>query len=97
MANYFIKYKKFAICAYRELDWVNSYTYRVIPIESDMEYEYMRLRFPYANCIKMDLREQLFGKNLSKTLPLKIKEEVSQLIEIKDLIRDEKIERLLNN
>jgi hypothetical protein len=45
----------------------------------------------------MDLREQLFGKNLSKTLPLKIKEEVSQLIEIKDLIRDEKIERLLNN
>jgi hypothetical protein len=45
----------------------------------------------------MDLREQLFGKNLQKTLPKKIMSEICNLVEVKSLIRDEKIERLLNN
>jgi hypothetical protein len=45
----------------------------------------------------MDLREQLFGKNLQKTLPKKIMKEVCNLVEVKSLIRDERLERLLNN
>jgi hypothetical protein len=45
----------------------------------------------------MDLREQLFGKNLKKTLPKKIMDEVCNLVEVKSLIRDEKLERILNN
>jgi hypothetical protein len=61
-----------------------------------MDYEYKRLRYPYANCIRMDLREQLFGKNLQKTLPKKIMNEVCNLVEVKSLIRDEKIDRLLS-
>ena len=96
MSDYFIKYKSIAIHAHQTSKLINKYSYKVIPIASDMEYEYIRLRFPYANCIRMDLREQLFGKNLQKTLPKKIMSEVCNLVEVKYLIRDEKIDRLLS-
>jgi hypothetical protein len=49
---------------------------------------------PYANCVKIDLQEQLFGKNLKRYLPKKIRESVCELEDIKPLIRDERIERL---
>ncbi len=97
MSDYFIKYEKFAVYVSQTSKLISSYTYKVIPIASDMEYEYMRLRYPYANCIRMDLREQLFGKNLQKTLPKKIMSEICNLVEVKSLIRDEKLERILNN
>ena len=96
MSDYFIKYKNLAVHAHQTSKLINKYSYKVIPIASDMEYEYIRLRFPYANCIKMDLQEQLYSKTLKKTLPRGVKEEVCNLIELKALLRDEKIDRLLS-
>jgi hypothetical protein len=96
MSSYFIKYENFAIYVCQTSKLISSYSYTVIPIAGQMDYEYKRLRYPYANCIRMDLREQLFGKNLQKTLPKKIMSEVCNLVEVKSLIRDEKIDRLLS-
>ena len=96
MSDYFIKYKNLAVHAHQTSKLRNSYSYKVIPIGSDMEYEYIRLRFPYANCIKMDLQEQLYSKTLKKTLPKIVREGVCDLIEVKALLRDEKIDRLLS-
>ena len=96
MSSYFIKYENVAIYVCQTSKLISSYSYTVIPIAGQMDYEYKRLRYPYANCIRMDLREQLFGKNLQKTLPKKIMNEVCNLIEVKALLRDEKIDRLLS-
>jgi len=96
MSSYFIKYENVAIYVCQTSKLISSYSYTVIPIAGQMDYEYKRLRYPYANCIRMDLREQLFGKNLQKTLPKKIMKEVCNLIEVKALLRDEKIDRLLS-
>jgi len=97
MSDYFIKYENVAIHACRTSKLRSAYSYAVIPIGGDMDYELKRLRYPYANCVKIDLREQLFGKNLKRTLPKRIMDEICNLAEIMPLIRDEKIERLLNN
>ena len=97
MSDYFIKYENVAVYAQRTSKLCFLYSYKVITIAGDMDYEYKRLRYPYANCIRIDLREQLFGKNLKKTLPKMIMSEVCNLVEVKALIRDEKIERILNN
>ena len=96
MSDYFIKYKNLAVHAHQTSKLINKYSYKVIPLGSDIEFEYIRLRFPYANCIKMDLQEQLYSKNLKKTLPKMVMEGVCNLIEVKVLLRDEKIDRLLS-
>jgi len=61
MSSYFIKYENVAIYVCQTSKLISSYSYTVIPIAGQMDYEYKRLRYPYANCIRMDLREQLFG------------------------------------
>lgn len=96
MIDYFIRYKSLAIHAYKTTKLTNKYSYKVIPLVSDIEFEYIRLRFPYANCIKIDLQEQFYSKNLKKKLPKMVMEGVCDLIELKALLRDEKIDRLLS-
>lgn len=96
MSSYFIKYENVAIYVCQTSKLRSSYSYTVIPIGGQVDYQYKCLRYPYANCIKMDLREQLYGKNLQKTLPKKIKDEICNLIEVKALLREEKIDRLLS-
>ena len=96
MSDYFIKYKSLAIHAHKTSKLINKYSYTVIPIGGQMDYQYKCLRYPYANCVKMDLQEQLYGKNLKKTLPKMVREGVCNLIEVKVLLRDEKIDRLLS-
>lgn len=95
MTDFFIKYDLLAVHARQTSRLSGSYEYRVIRMASDMEFEYIRQKNPYANCVKIDLRDQLFGKNLRRNLPKKIREAVCALDEIKSVIREEKIDRLL--
>ena len=97
MSSYFVKYKNLAIYINKSSKLIDSYTYKVILIEGDMDYELKRFRYPYANAIKMDLSEQLYGKNLKKTLPVKVKNGICNLIEVKALLRDDKIDILLSD
>lgn len=96
MSNYFIKYKNLAIHIFKKSKFSSKYSYEVMTLGGDMEYEYLRLRYPYANCIKIDLEEQLYSKSLKRTLPKMVREGVCDLIELKALLRDEKIDRLLS-
>ena len=96
MSNYFIKYKNIAIHVFKKSKF-SKYSYEVMTLGGDMEYEYLRLRYPYANCIKIDLGEQLYGKSLKRTLPFDIMDLICNIKEVKVLLRDEKLERILNN
>jgi exonuclease I len=58
--------------------------------------EEFRKSFPYANCVKYDLYEQIFSKNLRKTMKKKLREEVIKLKQVKLVLRDISIDKLLN-
>ena len=96
MSDFFIRYDSVIVHARKTSKLCSYYTYTVLHIESDTEFEFIRQKNPYANCVKIDLGEQLFGKNLRRNLPKKIREAVCELDEIKSIIRDEKIDRLLS-
>lgn len=97
MSDFFIRYQNVAVHARRTSKLSSSYEYRVMYIEHDSHFEFIRKMHPYANCVKIDLQEQLFGKNLKRYLPKKIRESVCELADIKPLIRDERIERLFES
>jgi hypothetical protein len=56
----------------------------------------MKKRHPYAAYIKIDLREQLYEKSLRRTLPKKIMDVVLSIPEVKTLLRNEKINSILD-
>lgn len=95
MSDFFINFDGFAIYVRKKDRLREAYSHSVVAIESDQHFEVVRQRNPYANCIKIDFREQMFGKNLKRTLPKKIKDYVSGLEEAKAFIRDEKIKKIL--
>ena len=97
MSNYFIKYKNLAIHVFKKSKFSSKYSYEVMTLCGDMEYEYLRLRYPYANCVRIDLQEQLYSNNLKRTLPFDIRDSICNLTEVKVLLREERLERLLNN
>lgn len=97
MSDFFIRYQNVAVHARRTSKFGSPYEYRVMYIEHDSHFEFIRKMHPYANCVKIDLKEQLFGKNLKRYLPKKIRESVCELEDIKPLIRDERIERLFES
>lgn len=94
MRGYFIKYGNRIIIV--EDDEVN-YKFYLLPIREDVsQYEIVRMRHPFAGLIKIDLHEQLYGKNLKRHLPKKIMNVVLSIPEVKVILRDEKINKLLN-
>ena len=97
MSNYFIKYKNLAIHVFKKSKFSSKYSYEVMTLGGDMEYEYLRLRYPYANCVRIDLQEQLYSNNLKRTLQFDIRDSICNLTEVKVLLREERLERLLNN
>lgn len=97
MSDFFIRYDSVIVHVRKTSKLWSDYAYTVMYVASDMEFEYMRQKNPYANCVKINLREQLFGKNLRRSLPKKVREAVCDLDEIKSMIRDEKIDRFLSD
>jgi hypothetical protein len=97
MSDFFIKYKNIAIHVEdsRKLGGLRIPKCTIINI-NDNDYEIARTRYPYANCVKIDLYEQLTSKNLKRTLPKNIREHILELPEVKAFIRDDKINRILS-
>jgi len=98
MADYFVKYKNLAILCESNRKWRGFGTpkFKVIHMQNEEDFESFRKQSPYANCVKMDLDEQLTSKNLKRTLPKHIKEHIFDLPEVKAFLRDDKIDRILN-
>lgn len=98
MADYFVKYKNLAIhCENnRKLSgWVTP-KFKVIVMQNEYDFELFRTQSPYANCVKMDLEEQLTSKKLKKTMPKHIRIGILEIPEVKAFLRDDKIDSILN-
>lgn len=99
MSDFFIKYKNIAIHAEdsKKLSGLRTPRCKVIVMQKEDDFELFRVQNPYAQCKKIDLAEQLYGKNLKYTLPKYIREAVLELPEVKSLLRDDKIDIILND
>lgn len=98
MRGYFIKYGNRIIIVEENENTLNT-TYKcyLLPIREYInQYEIVRMRHPFAGLIKIDLHEQLYGKNLQRYLPRKVMDIVLSMSEVKVILRDEKINRILN-
>lgn len=99
MSDFFIKYKNIAIHAEdsKKLGGLRRPTCKVIVMQNEEDFELFRRQNPYAQCKKVDLYEQLHGKNLGYTLPKNIRNAVLELPEVKALLRDDKLDIILND
>lgn len=98
MSDFFIKYKNIAIHAEdsKKLGGLRTPRCKVIVMQKEDDFELLKVQNPYAQCKKIDLTEQLYSKNLKYNLPRNIREAVLQLPEVKTLLRDDKIDIILN-
>lgn len=95
---YFIKYKDLAIYCDISPMKLSMSVYKqceVFVMDSEYQFELLRTRHPYSQCIKMDLQEQLTRKNLGKTMPRKIREFILSIPEVKLRLREDKINEIL--
>ena len=97
MSDFFIKYKNIAIHVEdsRKLSGSRRPTCKIVT-QKEEDFEMFRKQNPYAQCKKVDLYEQLYGKNLKYTLPRNIRNAVLELPEVKSLLRDDKINSILS-
>jgi hypothetical protein len=98
MTGYFIKYVDRVIIVESNGNLLyKTHEHYLLPIEEDLnQYEIVRKRYPYANYVKIDLHEQLYKKNLRRTLPKKIMNIVLSIPEVKNILRNEKINSILD-
>ena len=69
----------------------------ILPIREDVsKYEEVRMRSPYAGLVKIDLIQQIYGINLKKHLKKKVMNKVLLIPEVKCILRNEKLKRILN-
>jgi hypothetical protein len=69
----------------------------ILPIREDVsKYEEVRMRSPYVCLIKIDLIQQIYGKNLKRHLKKKVMNKVLLIPEVKCILRNEKLKRILN-
>ena len=104
--NYIIKYDNLTIHAISNIKmgrvstFPPKYDYTVTIMEKEGDYEKMIKKSPYANCIKINLEEQLTSKNLKKTLPKRIMLEILELPEVilvsRSIDRDDKLKTILD-
>jgi hypothetical protein len=98
MLGYFIKYVDRVIIVEINGNLLyKTHDHYLLPIEEDLnQYEVIRKRHPYATYVKIDLHEQLYEKSLRRTLPKKIMDVVLSIPEVKTLLRNEKINSILD-
>ncbi len=69
----------------------------ILPIREDVsKYEEVRMRSPYACLVKIDLIQQIYGINLKRHLKKKVMNKVLLIPEVKCILRNEKLKRILN-
>ena len=98
MSSFFIKYNNLAVHVEQsnKLSIGRNLVYKVIKMKKTEDFESIRSKSPYANCIKIDLKEQLISKTLSRTLPKDILSYVIDIPEVKASIRENKINEILS-
>ena len=99
MADFFVKYRNIAIHVEdsKKLSGLRIPKCKVIVMQKEEDFEMFRRQNPYAQCKKVDLAEQLlYDKNLGYTLPRNIREALLELPEVKALLRDDKLDIILN-
>jgi exonuclease I len=96
MEGYIIRLRNLVIHARKVSKFDRLFEFNFFEFNSEIEFEEFRKSFPYANCVKYDLYEQIFSKNPRKTMKKKLREEVIKLKQVKLVLRDISIDKLLN-
>ncbi len=93
MSDYFIKYKNLAIYAEesRKLVRPRNYRCKVVDTDADVSFDNYKTKNPYAQCVKLTI------ENLDKLLPHNLKLGLQDLPEVQSLIREEKINKIIDN
>lgn len=76
--------------------WDRTTRFNFFYFDDENRFEQFRRKHPYANCIKYDLEDQLFSDKLKKTMKKKLKLKVLELKEVKSILRDINIEKIIN-
>lgn len=98
MEGYLIRLRNLVIYA-RKGKWDSKekyYLFEFFYFEDEFTFEQFIRKYPYANCVRYDLEKQLFFNNLKKTMKKKLKLELLNLKEVKEILRDIKIEKIIN-
>ncbi len=74
----------------------NVYEHKIINISDDSHWYRLCNQHPYANCVKTDLILQLTGKHLRRTIPKLVKLAILNIPDVKILLREDKINDILN-
>jgi hypothetical protein len=96
MEGYIIRLRNLVIHARKVSKFDRLFEFNFFEFSSDVEFEEFRKGFPYANCVKYDLYEQLFSKNHRRTMKKKLREEILKLEEVRLILRDISIDKVLN-
>jgi len=76
--------------------WDRVTRFNIFYFDDENKFEQFRRKHPYTNCVKYDLEDQLFSIKLKKTMRKKLKLELLNLKEVKDILRDINIEKIIN-
>ena len=96
MEGYLIRLRDLVIHAHRGR-WDSDTSFDFFYFDNEIRFEQFRRNYPYANCVKYDLEEQLFSDKLKKTMKKKLKLRLLELKEVKEVLRDINIERVIND
>lgn len=93
MSDYFIKYKNLAIYAQesRKLIRPRNYRCKVVDTDADISFDKYKTKDPYAQCRKLNI------ESVEDLLPVNLKHGLLEIPEVQALIREDKINKIINN
>jgi len=72
------------------------FDHKIINLLDDNHWDRLCRQHPYANCVRTDLMTQLTGKHLRRTIPKLVKLAILDIPDVKILLREDKINDILN-
>lgn len=93
MSDYFIKYKNLAIYAQesRKLVRTRNYRCKVVDTDADVSFDKYKTKNPYAQCRKLTI------ECVENLLPINLKLGLLELVEVQVLVREDKINKIIDN
>lgn len=93
MSDYFIKYKNLVIYAEESRKLIRSRNYRchVVDVNADISFDRYKTKNPYAQCRKLNI------ESVEDLLPVNLKDGLLEMPEVQALIREDKINKIIDN
>ena len=93
MSDYFIKYKNLVIYAEESRKLIRPRNYRchLVATEADTVFDKYKTKNPYAQCRKLTI------ESVDGLLPINLKAGLLELPEVQSLIREDKINKIIDN